>query len=100
MVGPKRAYLQRQQAAVDLARLVQRVAVVAVDVRAALVARQVDQGELAVEGGGPVVAAQGDLQDGVGARRVGVGRGLAGRPEGRGGGRETNGERERFEKCS
>ena len=76
----ERAYLERQQAAVDLGCLVQRVAVVAVDVRAALVARKVDQGELAVERSGAVVAAQADLQDGVGARRVGVGRGLAGRP--------------------
>lgn len=72
----KIAHLEGQEAAVDLGRLHQGGAVVAVDVYAPLVARQVDQGELAVQRGGAVVASEDDLEDGVGARGVGIGRGL------------------------
>lgn len=70
-------YLESQQAAVDLGRLHQSAAVVAADVGAALVAGQIDQGELAVQRGRAVVAPQHNLKNSMRARGVGVGRGLA-----------------------
>ena len=67
------AYLERQQALVDLGALQAGLPVGAGRVGAALVARQVDEGELAVH---LALPPQDDLEDGVAARRVGVGRRL------------------------
>lgn len=69
-------YLESQQAAVDLGRLHQSAAIVAADVRATLVSRQIDQWEFAVQSGSTVIAPQDNLQDGVGAGGVCVGWGL------------------------
>ena len=77
--------LESQQALVDLGALQARLPVGAGRVGAPLVARQVDQGELAVH---LALAPQDDLEHGVATRRVGVGRRLARRP---GGGGESEG---------
>ena len=72
------SYLQGQQAAVDLVGLHHCGAVTAAaDVRAPLVPGQVDQRELSVQGLGAVVASQDNLEDGVGAGRVGIRRRVA-----------------------
>lgn len=70
-------HLESQQAAVDLGRLYEGLSVAAANINAPLVSRQVHQGELPVQ---LVPLPQDHLQDGVGARRVGVGGRLAGRP--------------------
>lgn len=67
-------YLQCKQALVDLGSLQASLAVGARGVRPALVTCQVNEGELAVHLAFP---AQDDLEDGVTAGRVGIGRRLA-----------------------
>ena len=79
---PPLAYLERQQALVDLGALQAGLPVCAGRVGAALVPRQVDEGELAVH---LALPSQDDLEDGVATRRVGVGRRL---PRRSGAGRE------------
>lgn len=63
-------HLESQQAAVDLGRLYEGLSVAAANINAPLVSRQVHQGELPVH---LVPPPQDHLQDGVGARRVGIG---------------------------
>ena len=81
---PPLAYLERQQALVDLGALQAGLPVSAGRVGAALIPRQVDEGELAVH---LAPSPQNDLEHSVAAGRVCVGRRLS-----RGPGRETGPE--------
>ena len=71
--APSSAYLECQQALVDLSALQAGLPVGTGRVGATLVPRQVDEGKLAVHFALPP---QNDLEDGVATRRVGVGRRL------------------------